>query len=167
MRKGWRLCVWLFDRRWLDIEQSSAQVQLHLPVAIGKKSVMSNAVETVWQSVKQETANELIGIERHHLLLAAVAIVPPSECDTIAIDTNEAGIGDCDTVCVTSEIGQNLFGSRKWRLCIYDPVNAPCVFYRSIECGRISQACNIAEEPKLTLMVGLLEFFQKQSSEQP
>ena len=64
MRQGWRLCVWLFDRRWLDIEQSSAQVQLQLPVAIGKKSVMSNAVETVWQSVKQEAANELIGINR-------------------------------------------------------------------------------------------------------
>jgi len=64
VRQGWRLCVWLFDRRWLDIEQSSAQVQLQLPVAIGKKSVMSNAVETVWQSVKQEAANELIGINR-------------------------------------------------------------------------------------------------------
>ena len=63
-----------------------------LPVAIGKKSVMPNAVETVWQSVKQETADELTSIERHHLPLAMVAIILPSECDTIAIDVDDAGI---------------------------------------------------------------------------
>lgn len=122
---------------------------------------MTNSVETIWQSVKQETADELISIERHYLPLAAVAIILPSECDTIVIDTDEAGIGDCDTVCVTSEIGQNLSRSRKRRLGIHHPVNAPCIPYRSIECGRVSQICHVAEEPELALIVGLLEFLQK------
>jgi hypothetical protein len=68
-----------------------------LSIAIGEKTVMTNAVKTVWQGVKQETADELIGIELHHLLLAAVAIILPSECGTIAIDTDQAGIGDDNT----------------------------------------------------------------------
>lgn len=134
-------------------------------MTIGKKSVMTNAVETVWQSVKPETADELISIERHHILFAAVAIILPSECDTIAIDADEAGIGDGDTVGVASEIGQNLSGSREGRLGIHHPVNAPCIPYRSIECRRVSQVCYVAEEPELALIVGLLEFFQKQSPE--
>ena len=94
MRQWWWLCIRFFDRRLRrrEVEQSPAQVQLLLPMTIGKKSIMTNAVETVWQGVKQETADELISIERHHLPLAAVAIILPSECDTIAIDADEAGI---------------------------------------------------------------------------
>lgn len=138
-----------------------------LPMTISKKSVMTNAVETVWQSVKQETADELISIERHHLPLAVVAIIFPSERDTIAIDADEAGVGDGNSVGVASEVGQHLYGSCEGRLGKNNPVNALCVFYHSIECGRIRQACNIAEEPELALTVGLLEFLQKQSPEQP
>ena len=151
--------------RWRDVEQLSAQVQLQLPVAIGKKSVMSNAVQAIRQSVKQETADELISIERHHLPLAVVAIILPSECDTIAIDVDEAGIGDGNSVGVASEVGQHLSGSCEGRLGIHYPVNAPCIPYRSIECSRVSQVCHVAEEPELALIVGLLEFLQKQSPE--
>lgn len=168
MRQRWWLCARFFERRLRrsDVEQPATSVQLFLPMTIGKKSVMTNAVETVWEGVKQETADELIGIERHDILFAAVAIILPSERDTIGIDIDEAGIGDCDTVCVTSEIGQNLFGARKWGLGIDHPVDAPHVFNGAIECGGIGQTRDIAEEPKLTQIVGLLEFFQKQPPEQ-
>jgi len=76
-----------------------------LPMTIGKKSIMTNAVETVWQGVKQETADELIGVKGHDALFAAVAIILPSKGDTITIDVDEAGIGDCDAVRVASKIG--------------------------------------------------------------
>lgn len=169
MRQWWWLCIRFFDRRLRrpDVEQPATSVQLLLPMTIGKKSIMTNAVETLWQGVKQETADELIAIERHDILFAAVAIILPSERDTITIDVDEAGIGDCDTVCVASEIGQYLFGSRKWGLGIDHPVDAPHVFNGAIECSGIGQTRDIAEEPKLTLIVDLLEFFQKQPPKQP
>lgn len=76
MRQRWWLCVRFFDRvfRRRDVEQASAQVQLQLPMAIGKQAVMTNAVKAVRNGVKQETADELVGIERHYLLPAARSI---------------------------------------------------------------------------------------------
>lgn len=50
---------------------------------------MTNAVKAVWNGVKQETADELVGIERLHLLPAARSIILPSECDAIAINADE------------------------------------------------------------------------------
>ncbi len=84
MSQRWWLCVRFFDRR-RDVEQASAQVQLQLPMAIGKQAVMTNAVKAVRNGVKQEAADELVGIERHYLLPAARSIILPSECDAIAI----------------------------------------------------------------------------------
>lgn len=56
MRQRWWLCVRFFDRllRRRDAEQASAQVQLQLPMDIGKQAVMTNAVKAVRNGVKQE-----------------------------------------------------------------------------------------------------------------
>ena len=95
MRQGWWLCVRFFDRVFWrrDVEQASAQIQLQLPMAIGKQAEVTNAVKAVRNRVKQKTADELVGIERHHLLPAARSIILPSEGDSIAIDADEAGVG--------------------------------------------------------------------------
>src|SRR3954451_4016699 len=88
VRHRWWLCVRLFERlllRW-DVEQAAAQVQLQLPMAIGKQTIMTNAMKAVRNRVKQETADELVSIERHHLLLAARSIILPSEGDLVSID---------------------------------------------------------------------------------
>ncbi len=50
---------------------------------------MTNAVKAVRNGVKQEAADELVGIERHHLLPAARSIILPSDCDAIAINADE------------------------------------------------------------------------------
>ena len=168
MQQRWWLCVRFFDRvfRRRNVEQASAQVQLQLPMAIGKQAVMTNAVKAVRNGVKQEPADELVGIERHYLLPAARSIIPPSECDSIAIDADEAGIGDGDAMGIAAEIGQHLFGSGKWRLGIDDPVDSPRCFDSAVECGRTGQAGNIAEELKLASGVSLFELVEKQPPEQ-
>lgn len=162
------LCVRFFDRvfRRRDVEQASAQVQLQLPMAIGKQAVMTNAVKAVRNGVKQETADELMGIECHYLLPAARSIILPSECDSIAIDADEAGIGDGDAMGIAPEIGQHLFGSGKGRLGIDDPADTPRFFDHAVECGRTGQAGDVAEELKLVQVVGLLQLFKKQPPEQ-
>lgn len=126
---------------------------------------MTNAVKAVRNGVKQETADELVGIERHHLLLATRSIVLPSEGDAIAIDVDEAAIGDGNTMRIAAEISQHLPGSGKGRLGIDHPVDTPC-FDNAIEYGRIGQASDITKEPKLAQIVGLLQLFEEQPPEQ-
>src|SRR5215213_1191489 len=135
-------------------------------MAIGKQAVMTNAVKAVRNGVKQETADELVGIERHYLLPAARSIILPSECDAIAVDADEAGIGDGNAMGIAPEIGQHLFGSGKWRLGIDHPVDTPRFFDNVIERRRIGQAGDIAKEPKLFQVIGLLQLLKKQSPEQ-
>ncbi len=67
---------------------------------------------------------------------------------------------------IAAEIGQHLFGSGKWRLGVDHPVDTPRFFDNAIECGRIGQTGDIAKEPKLAHVVGLLQLFKKQSPEQ-
>lgn len=101
-----------------DLGEASTQVPLQLPMAIGKQAVMANVVKAVRNGMKQEASDELVGIERHYLLPAAMAIILPTECDAVALHADEAGIGDNDAMGISREIGQYLFGSGKWRLGI-------------------------------------------------
>ena len=169
MRQRWRrLCLQFFSRafRRSDTKQAAAQVQLLLPMAVGEQAIMTDAMETVRNRMQQETANELVGLKRHYLLPAARSIILPSECDAIAIDADEAGIGDGNAMRVAAEISQHLRGSSKGRLGIDDPVDAPRFFDNAIECGRIGQVGDVAKEPKLAQIISLLQFFEKQSSKQ-
>jgi len=51
----------------------------------------------------QEAADELMGIECHHLvsLGAFDAVILPLEGDTVVIERDQAAVGDGDTVGVT------------------------------------------------------------------
>ena len=57
---------------------------------------MADAVKAVRQGMQQEAPDELVGIERHAFLLAAMAMVTPAECDFAVFHADEPGIGDGD-----------------------------------------------------------------------
>jgi len=154
----------LFWRR--DVEQPSTEVQLHLPMTIGKQTVMMNAMEAVWHGVQQEATDELVCMQRHPLLATAGSVILPSKGDAIAVHADEAGIGDGDAMGVATEIGQHLFGSCEWRLGIDHPADTMSRFQRSIEGSRMGQAGDIAEELKLAELEGVLQLFEKQPPEQ-
>jgi len=66
------------DRFWrLLIEKPADQGELGDAVAVGEEAVMPDAVEAVGQAVQQKAANELIGVERHHLGLVVLAVGGP------------------------------------------------------------------------------------------
>src|SRR5438132_12853174 len=67
------------DRGVMGIEQPAAESEVVAALAIGEEAVVANPMEAVRQGMQQETADELVGIERHHLGLAVVAIVLPGE----------------------------------------------------------------------------------------
>src|ERR1700674_51582 len=70
--------------------------------AVGEEAVMADAMEPARQHVGQEAADELVGCECHDLLpLASLgAIVLALEGDAVAVECDQAGVGDGDAMCV-------------------------------------------------------------------
>jgi hypothetical protein len=56
----------------IDIKQLAATSQVALLAAVGQESEGANPHESIRQHMKQETANELIGVQRHLLELIVI-----------------------------------------------------------------------------------------------
>lgn len=54
-------------------------------------------------------------------LLVAVGVVPPSKRDLIAVERDEAVVGNCDAVGVAAKVADHLVGPTKGGLGIDDP----------------------------------------------
>lgn len=61
----------------LMTEKFAAKGELGSAMAVGHEAEVADAVETVGQRMKQEAANELVGLELHDLCRAVLAIVLP------------------------------------------------------------------------------------------
>ena len=72
--------------------------------------------------VHEKAAQELVRVERHDLLCVGMAGVAVTERDAIAVEGDEAGVGDGDAVCVVGQIPENLSGSAKGSFGIDDPL---------------------------------------------
>jgi hypothetical protein len=90
---------------------------------IGEEPVVSDAVKAVGQDVKEEAADELVCIERHNAVTgpSVAPVIFPFEADTLAIEGDEAGIGDGDTMGVAGEIGEHLIWAGEGTLGIDKP----------------------------------------------
>src|ERR1700712_6035409 len=101
-------------------------------MAIGRKAKMADAVEAVRHGMPQKPAHELAGGQGHQLGLAVMAVVLPGEADLAVGEPSQAAVGDGDTMGVTAEIGEHLFGAGEWTLAVDDPFRTA----QSAEAGR-------------------------------
>src|ERR1035437_7601455 len=78
--------------------------------------------------VDEEAADELVGGERHDLLPLTTfgAVVLPLEGDAVAVERDEAAVGDGNAVGVARQISQHRLGSTERSLCIDDPLGFAC-----------------------------------------
>ena len=95
--------------RW-RVEQPATERELGGALAVGEEAVVADAMEAVRQGVQQEAADELVGVKRHELGLAVMAIILPAEGDLGVGQADQAGVGDGDAVRVSAEIGEHLSG---------------------------------------------------------
>jgi hypothetical protein len=70
----------------------------------------------------EESPEELISRDGHHLLLTAVGVVLPSERDLIFPESDESMVGDGDAVGVAGEIVEHMLSAAEGRLGIDDPL---------------------------------------------
>ena len=115
---------------------------------------MSDAVETIWQDMQQEPADELVGIECHAFLLAAMTMVPPAECNLVVGDADEPGIGDGDAMGIAGEISQHLLWSTEWLLGVNHPFDTADIGKSASESDWVRQVGKITEEAQLTGVKG-------------
>ena len=100
------------------VEQGSAQGEVASPSSIGEHAVVAQPRESAREHMKKEAADELAGVEAHHLALVAVSVVAPSEANMLAIEVDEAMIGDGGLVGVAPEVGDDIGGACERRFSI-------------------------------------------------
>src|ERR1700687_3664694 len=61
----------------LMIEKFAAKGELGSAMAVGHEAGVADAVEPVGQRMRREARNELVGLERHDLCRAVLAIILP------------------------------------------------------------------------------------------
>ena len=124
---GFERLLWFNDRASFggrDADQLAAEDDILNAMSVGEKAIVPDAVEAIRQRVHEEAAHELICGKRHHLGLAVLTIVLPTEPHIAAIHGDEAAVGDGYPVSVAGEIGEHLLGPCEGPLGIDHPVLA-------------------------------------------
>src|SRR5882757_981970 len=131
--RGWRLAV--IGRtgvvglrlRLRNIEQLTSSANVLGPAAIGEQAIMADAMKPAGQHVDEETADELVGGERHHFgpLLLLGPVVFPFECDPEISERDEAAVADGDAVGIARQVGQHRFRATERPLRVDHPLGLP------------------------------------------
>ncbi len=106
-----------------NMEQGSAKRELVGAVAVGKETVVTNAMEATRQYVEEEAAYEFGDVDSHDFALvnAVFPIVLPAETDVGLVEIEQATVGDRDAMGVAREIGQDLLGTSEGLFRIDEP----------------------------------------------
>ena len=135
---------------------------------ISEQPVVPDAMKAVGQDVKEEAAYELVRIERHDAVTGSsvAPVIFPFEADTLAIERDEAGIGDGDAMSVAGEIGEHLIWAGEGPLGIDKPIHAAERLEEFPEGAGIVKCGIGAEELQCALGVGGGKAFAHESAEQ-
>ncbi len=83
---------------------------------------MADAHEAARDGVQQETAQELMPIERHGARTVVVSVILEAEGHALLIHRQQPSVRDGDAVGVTRQVLEHLRRSAKGRLSVDDPV---------------------------------------------
>src|SRR4030095_573991 len=136
-------------------------------VAIGQQAKMPDAYEPAGQDMKQEAANELLGLESHPLWFVSLPIVFPAECDLCVLETDQTVIGYGNPVRIAAEIVQHLIRAAKGRFRVDHPFGLAAGSHPGFEVFRISQWLKGSVEFEFAGSVGIFETVEEQAAEKP
>src|ERR1700686_2467484 len=130
------------------IEQLSRPRDVLGTLAAGEQTIVADAVEAVRQHVDEEAADELVVRERHHLgpLTSLGAIILPLEGDGVAVERDQAAVGDGDAVGVARQIGEHRLRPAEWTLSVDHPFDFAQRRQISGERLRVVEISVVAEE---------------------
>ncbi len=130
-------CIWLLTRiciviasfasRIWRIEQLPRPGDVGHPAAIGKQSVVPDAVQAIRQNVDEKSADELVGSKRHGIwaVTAFMAfggpIILPLEGDAVVVGGNQTAVCAGDAVGIARQIGEHLARPGEGTFCVDHP----------------------------------------------
>ena len=160
------LIVALELQNWLrHSQQFSTMGQVLRAVAIGEKPVVADALKIIWKHMQQETPQELIGGQRHQLLLVLVLVILVDERDLCIPHFFQTVIGDCDPMRVAAQVIQNPFRAAERRFGIDNPFTVAERRQIADEVPRIVQWLQFAIKLQFSGRIGLLQVTQIKVSE--
>ena len=115
--------------------------------------------------MQQEPADELVRTEGHRLGHAARSVVFPGEADFAVGERKQPAVGHGDAVSVAAEISQHLLGSAERCLGVDHPIEAPKFAETARERLWFGKVDELAEEPRLAGVEGVLQLPQEQPAE--
>jgi hypothetical protein len=132
-------------------EQLPAQRQQAGPTAVGQEAEGANADKAARQNVQQKPPQELICRDGHLPLFVAVCVILPSKRDLIVLETNQAMVRDCHSMCVAGQIVEHVIWSTKRWLGINDPVFTKQWAQKGAERRRVGKRPEYSGENESTL----------------
>ena len=97
-----------------------ARFKRRLALEVGHKAKVTDTDKAFGQNVREETSDELVCGEIHDAWSVTGLAIDVSELNLIAVETDEAVVGDRHAMGVTAQIPENLFGTAEGRFGIDD-----------------------------------------------
>ena len=148
-----------------DAKKLAATGEVLFLRAVGQQSEVANADQPVWQHVKQETADERIGIEGHEFELVVVFSITVGEGDATLAHREEAVVGDGAPMSVAAEVIEDLLGRAEGRFGVDNPFLLGERFEPAGEGARVRQIGRSAGKQETVLGEGSVEQVEKLPSE--
>ena len=126
---------------------------------------MTDADEARGKHVEQEAAQELLDRKGHQTLLVAVRGVSPAEGDLVALQGDQAVIGDRHAVGVAAKITENVFRTIEGRLTVDHPVVTEEGAEERSESLRFPEKLEFPVEAQLAVVEGPFESGDKLAAE--
>jgi hypothetical protein len=111
----------------------------------------------------EEAPKEHEGVEGHGLSRVVVRVVPPGEGDVLAVEGEDAVIGDGDAMGVVGQILEDVFGASEGRLGIRVPVGL--VGEREQEIEGLSVGDDLGGKAQRAVGIGLTNGIAEEGAE--
>jgi hypothetical protein len=126
-----------------------------------------DSLKSAGQDMQQETANELIGIQAHHLLTRIMAVILPMKADLTIDEIDQAMIGNSHPMRIATQILKDLLRASKRWFGVNHPLDLS--YWSQIPgkgFGTLKWFKGV-KKVQLPDVKGILQLFQKQSAKQP
>jgi hypothetical protein len=100
-------------------------LEFFVAVSVSKITVVADVHETPRQNVEKEPSQKLHSVQSHRAMTAIPGVVLPMESNFAAFTTDEPLIGDSDSVGVSREVLEYVFGATKRGLGANYPIFFP------------------------------------------
>ena len=155
------------SERFWRLENGSDARELGSAAGVCQEAEVADPAKALRKHVEQKAADELVGIERHHLGSVVGAIVLPTKADIAVLAGEQPAIGDRNAMGIAAEIGENLLWPAERTLGVDDPFDFAQGIEMTAEHRRVAEVCQIAKECELGVVERRLQVLQEQTSVQP